>query len=86
MEAIKQDFKLTENPANLDNSNRRYQICPFPSLELFSLHKHLYQCQCHFGIKDNNNCIYDIPLQGCTQDHLNKLEHTLLQEKILHQF
>lgn len=39
IEAIKQDFKLTENSVNLENLNRRYQICPFPSLELcYSVH------------------------------------------------
>lgn len=34
IEAIKQGLKLTENSANLDNLNRRYQVCLFPSLEL----------------------------------------------------
>lgn len=34
IEAIKKGFKLTENSSNLDNLNRRYQVCPFPSLEL----------------------------------------------------
>lgn len=39
IEAIKQDFKLTENSVNPDNLNRRYQICPFPSQELcYSVH------------------------------------------------
>lgn len=62
IEAIKQGFKLTENSANLDNLNRRYQVCPFLHWS-YAIHENINQCQCHFGIKDNN-CIYGISLQG----------------------
>lgn len=63
IEAIKQGFKLTENSANLDNLEGIRSVLFLHWT--YAIHENINQCQWHFGIKDNN-CIYDISLQGST--------------------